>query len=550
MRPICLLLLGVLLLAAGVPSIARAVDIFTAASENDLASVQELLKADPTLLNAPDPDGRTLLIVAAAWGYLPMATFLLDSRADINRVDKDGRSALHWAAGQGRRAVVQLLLERGINSTLKDRAGHNAQEFALQEKQADVAKLIADFANKPTVAIPRGLVKPQEKAVLGRLGTAQFVTLAWGAAELTPEALAVGTDATLSADCRRLQANGLADGLAELALRKAGTQGIQTVQVGVSAHPTSAEITVALGKPSASENDEYHDPAQPDAPAQPLTWLKYGWLQFGAVGDRVLVVRADCPLIEAARLDLLPKPGQVVVNAKDNAEAVFVPDGEFTMGNDRGDADERPQHKVALDAFWIYKREVTVGQFRLYCKATGKPMPPQPAGMNDTCPVVNVTWDEATAYATWAGGRLPTEAEWEKAARGTDGRRFPWGNDLDVKKCNSKGFGKNRSLPVGSFPAGASPYGVLDMEGNVYEWCRDWYYVSAYYNSSARNPTGPATAPEAAKNYNIGPSRVLRGGSYKSEAAKAYAANRLPAAPGERAEDRGFRIIYMPPEDN
>jgi formylglycine-generating enzyme required for sulfatase activity len=563
MRPISLLLFGVLLLAAVAPSFARAVDVYAAASDNDLASVQELLKADPTLLNAPDPDGRTLLIIAAAWGYLPMVNVLLDSKAEVNRVDKDGFSALHWAAGTGHRAVVELLLRRGINHALKDKAGRTAQQFALERKQSEVAKLIADFTNKPAVTvppaatippaaavtIPRGLVKPKEKAVLARLGNAQYLTLSWGAAELTPESLAAGTEATLAADRRQLQARGLPDGLIELALRKAGTRGIRTVQVGISARPTPAEIAGVLGEPASREKDEYRDPAQPDAPAQPLVWLKYGWLQFGAVADRVLAVRIDCPLLESARLDLLPKAGQVIVNKKDNAEAVYVPEGEFTMGNDRGDADERPMRKVTLDAFWIYKREVTVGQFRQYSKATGKPLPPQGTGINDTFPVVNVSWEEALAYAAWAGGRLPTEAEWEKAARGTDGWRFPWGNELDVKKCNSKDLGRKRTMPVGSFPAGASPYGALDMEGNVYEWCQDWYYVSAYYNSPKINPKGPATAPDAAKNYNIGPSRVIRGGSYESEAVKSYAANRKPASPGERAADRGFRIVYLPPEE-
>ncbi|MHB0937176.1 MAG: SUMF1/EgtB/PvdO family nonheme iron enzyme [Armatimonadota bacterium] len=558
MRPISLMLTGVLLLALGMPSFARAVDIHTAAAENDLASVRELLKADPTLLNAPDAEGRTLLIVAAAWGHQPIVTFLLDSGAEVNRVDNNNCSALHWAAWQGHRAVVQMLLDRNIDVTLKDKKGRTAQQFAEQQKQAEIAKLIADYGKRTTtptpapapaaVNIPRGLLKAKEKAALGLLGVAQTVTLSWGAVELTPEILAAGTPEALAGDCRRVQAVGLPTGLVELALRKAGTPGIRAVQVAVTATRKPTEITAVLGEPASREKDAYRDPAQPNAPARPMTWLKYGWLHFGVVEDRVLLARADCPLLEAARMELLPKPGQVIVNGKDKAEAVYVPAGSYTMGYDRGDGDERPPHRVNIDGFWIYKREVTVGQYRLFCKETGRTMYPLPAWAADNYPVTNVTWDDAVAYAAWAGGRLPTEAEWEKAARGTDGRKFTWGNELDVKKLNCKDSGHKRTVPVGSYPAGAGPYGTLDMAGNVYEWCQDWFDVNYYRRSPVNNPQGPATAPDRKANYDIGPSRIIRGGSYESDGVKSYCANRKGSNPTERADDRGFRIVFLPPE--
>ena len=133
-------------------------------------------------------------------------------------------------------------------------------------------------------------------------------------------------------------------------------------------------------------------------------------------------------------------------------------------------------------------------------------MPEVPAwGWIDTHPV-NVSWNDAKAYAKWAGVTLPTEAQWEKAARGTDGRVYPWGNDWDAAKCNNS-VGANhpgKTSPVGSFPAGASPYGCLDMAGNVWQWCADWYGADYYTTSPAKNPTGPAT----------GTVRVLRGGSW------------------------------------
>jgi formylglycine-generating enzyme required for sulfatase activity len=188
---------------------------------------------------------------------------------------------------------------------------------------------------------------------------------------------------------------------------------------------------------------------------------------------------------------------------------VLIPAGEFLMGSKDGEADddERPQHKVYLTGYWIYRTEVTVAQYRKFCQATGRQMPPEPeSGWQNTHPIVNVTWEDAAAYAQWAGAALPTEAQWEKAARGTDGQVYPWGNDWDGDKCQNSVGNKNagNTAPVGSFPAGASPYGALDMAGNVWEWCADWYDAGYYKNAPTRNPTAPAT----------GTWRVLRGGSW------------------------------------
>jgi iron(II)-dependent oxidoreductase len=173
-------------------------------------------------------------------------------------------------------------------------------------------------------------------------------------------------------------------------------------------------------------------------------------------------------------------------------------------------ANEQPQHRVYLDEFYIDKYPVTNAQFERFVKATG-----YKAGDDwrkyytkgkEKHPVVCVSWNDASAYCKWAGKRLPTEAEWEKAARGTDGRIWPWGNAWDKSKCNLWEGGPATTTPVGSYPAGASPYGVMDMVGNMWEWCADWYDENYYYyrNSPKRNPRGP----------NTGQWRVLRGGSW------------------------------------
>ena len=238
--------------------------------------------------------------------------------------------------------------------------------------------------------------------------------------------------------------------------------------------------------------------------------------------------------------------GNRYINAKDRAEVVYVPAGEFTMGSRAGVgySDEEPEHKVYLDGYWIYQTEVTVAQYRAFCQATSRSMPlTLPVDTvylgfwKDDHPIVKVTWDDATAYAKWAGAALPTEAQWEKAARGTDGRAYPWGNDWDAAKCVS-GVGTSRSstAPVGSIPVGASPYGALDMAGNVWEWSADWY--GPYTAAPAKNPTGPAD----------GSSRVYRGGSWDDGGAADFrCANRSGGTPSNRSDYIGFRCVVLSP---
>jgi formylglycine-generating enzyme required for sulfatase activity len=222
-------------------------------------------------------------------------------------------------------------------------------------------------------------------------------------------------------------------------------------------------------------------------------------------------------------------------NPRDGAEFVLVPAGTFTMGATDGHGDERPPHKVTLDAFALYKFEVTNEQYQAFCKATGHRLPAvlQQARFNQPKqPVVGVSWEDAAAYCTWAGGRLPTEAEWEYAARGTDGRRYPWGNDRASPRraqvdANNQSEGPK---PVGSFPDSASPFGCMDMAGNAWEWVADWYAYDYYSRSPEMNPTGPEQ----------GVRRVLRGGSwgFPSEARSSF---RQYEKPDYLANWTGFR---------
>jgi formylglycine-generating enzyme required for sulfatase activity len=190
-----------------------------------------------------------------------------------------------------------------------------------------------------------------------------------------------------------------------------------------------------------------------------------------------------------------PTPVPTQENKPPEKEMVSIPGGEFMMGNDSGDPDEAPAHSVSVAPFEIDKTEVTNAEFAAFVKATGYKTAAEESGGGswrdyaegrDNYPVVKVSWADADAYCAWAGKRLPTEAEWEYAARGTDGRIYPWGNDWKPDACNGRESGIRSTTAVGSFAAGASPYGVLDMAGNVREWAADWY--DKYPGSSFSSP--------------------------------------------------------------
>jgi len=217
-----------------------------------------------------------------------------------------------------------------------------------------------------------------------------------------------------------------------------------------------------------------------------------------------------------------PQAGDVWVNPKDGMEMVYIAPGEFTLGTSDAQIDawlkehpadtrkmfrdEHPQCRVNLPGYWIGRTEVTNAQYLRFVEATGHRTPNHweggqvPSGLKN-CPVVWVDCLAASAYCEWAGGHLPSELRWEKAARGADGRIFPWGNQWDSKRCRNNAEGP---AAVGSYPTGASPYGCADMAGNVWEWCADWYDESAYQ----RYAKGDLTAP------NSGEYMVLRGGSW------------------------------------
>ena len=285
-------------------------------------------------------------------------------------------------------------------------------------------------------------------------------------------------------------------------------------------------------------------------------------------------------------IDLDPLALAPVIKSEDGAEMVLVPAGEFWMGSTaeevaqavaqckRGGTPELrcnqihqrdlTRRRVYLDAFYLDRYEVTDARFERFVQATRHQTTAERAGDGGVWrringktqsgtvqgaawrtpngpgtsaaadhPVVQVSWEDAQAYCRWAGTRLPTEAEWEKAARGPDGRRYPWGNTWERDRArfddNRGVFRKETTAPVGSYPAGASPYGILDLAGNVWEWVQDWY--GPYDSSALRNPTGPSS----------GEWHVLRGGAWFNDARNLRSVHRSIGPPPRRDDGLGFR---------
>lgn len=201
---------------------------------------------------------------------------------------------------------------------------------------------------------------------------------------------------------------------------------------------------------------------------------------------------------------------------------------------------EMPTHTVDLDDFWMMQTEVTNAEYGR-CVTAAACTPPTNPRWNDAgyanYPVMQVNWNQANQYAAWAGGRLPTEAEWEKAARSTDARIYPWGEQAISDQLLNYNFVKGDTMPVGSYPAGAGPYGTLDMAGNVEEWVADWYGDTYYASAPPQNPLGPDS----------GIFRVVRGGSFNSKRVDVRTTARGKAVPNSRLPGVGFRVVRPGP---
>ena len=231
--------------------------------------------------------------------------------------------------------------------------------------------------------------------------------------------------------------------------------------------------------------------------------------------------------------------GSTQISPKDQMEMVYVPAGEFVMGSESGGNNhEEPIHTVYLDEYWIDKYDVTNAQF-LICVQAGECDEPGGNYFGNNAfedhPVVFVSWFDAEDYCEWAGRRLPTEAEWEKAARGNNGRTYPWGEGISCQKANYNNCTMGTTA-VGTYLDGASPYGALDMTGNVWKWVADWYDEDYYSSSPSNNPQGPSS----------GTYRVLRPGSWDTTDWGIRSTFRLGFLPEVVVNYIGFRCVVSP----
>jgi len=318
--------------------------------------------------------------------------------------------------------------------------------------------------------------------------------------------------------------------------------------------PTSDETPL----PPRSRIQRLTNPTKHPAPAS-RHWWQNGWLWAGMVGLLALIsfgIFSNLPRLPATPIAdnssvLRPNNtpslgiGSTLTREKDGMVMVYVPAGPFEMGSNDSEGDEKPVHTVTLDAFWMDEHEVTNAMFAL-CVRTGTCDPPRDLEYyRDTAyadhPVVHISWFQAKAYCEWAGGRLPTEAEWEKAARGgLKGKRYPWGDEAPVctpgasNGVQYSSCSPRSTIDVKNFQPNG--YGLYDMAGNVWEWVADWYDSSYYSNSPSSNPMGPSN----------GQYRVLRGGSWGRYDDGIRSAFRIGLYPVDTLNYVGFRCLRSP----
>jgi formylglycine-generating enzyme required for sulfatase activity len=261
-------------------------------------------------------------------------------------------------------------------------------------------------------------------------------------------------------------------------------------------------------------------------------WRRYRNIAVGAVAV-IAALFAGAHFFAPGLLSGAPREE---ITGRDGAVARIVPAGPFIMGDD----EDAPLREVHVDRFYMDKYEVSLSLYSKFLKATGSPTASEYWSATDAAtqgdrPVIGVSWHDANSYCRWAGKRLPTEAEWEKAARGVDQRTYPWGNEEPAASLAN--FGKRGGKPfadglvaVSGLEAGKSPYGIFQLAGNVSEWVADWYSES-YARGDVRNPTGPAQ----------GKGKVLRGGGWYDSAAALRSTKRFFVSPEDVSDDRGFR---------
>lgn len=402
----------------------------------------------PTALQLPlweTEFGWTIPFVAAQanhWGAAKTA--LATPGVDVNQTDSQGWTALHVAAQSGALEVMAELLAAKASVNVKDKSGWTPLHLAAQTDHEDaVSKLLSNGAD------------------VNAKNSDGWTPLHCAAANNFPKIIVKLLDK--GAD-----------------VNAAATDGCTPLHAAAAVcDKTTIDLLVSKGaKVNAADTN-----GQTPLHVSVCNWLSADVTEFLiSKGADKSAKTKDGKTYKDVRNQI--DRAKVRVNPIDGAEVILIPKGSFLMGTDGAD-NRSPQHKVYLDAYFVYKYEVTVQQYRRFCYATARKMAaPATDPRLENQPIANVTWDDADAYAKWAGGRLPTEAEWEKAGRGPDGGDCGFSNPSHAKS-------PARELvlrPVGSFPEEASPYGVMGVLSDPEEWCADYLDSYFYRRSPKKNP--------------------------------------------------------------
>ena len=434
-----------------------------------------------------------------------LATFLLFSTMCFAQAPSGGLKPLTReqlvrlvAAGMDNEQLTKTLAERGIGFEL---TVEDLQNLRKKGAQPELLKAVAEAG----LAYSR---EPLNKDMLSHL-----VGAGADSAKLAQAVQERGIDSALSSeDLDGLKQLGANEALLR-ALREANPRPLNSDQV-------LKLVTGGVARERAA------------------TLVKRRGVDFNPTDEYMETLRiagADEELLQTIR-DSRPTPGMTIANDKDGLKYVWIPPGTFKMGCSRGDSQckdiEKPAHRVAISkGFWMAQTEVTVGAYKRFA-AAGRQMPSAPSFNsgwgNDAMPIVEVNWDDATAYCTWAGGRLPTEAEWEYAARaGSTEARYGPLDEVAWYKQNSGGQAHVVAQKR------ANTFGLFDMLGNVREWVSDWYGEDYYQGRPASDPQGPGS----------GLNRVVRGGSWGYLSRYVRASNRYGNNPGFRNDAVGFRCV-------
>ncbi|MBI4676385.1 MAG: SUMF1/EgtB/PvdO family nonheme iron enzyme [Elusimicrobia bacterium] len=519
-----------------------------AAAAGDVAAVRRFL-AQGTPVNSKGQEEASPLHRAAGAGHVSVIDALLSAGADVDPQDLAGATPLHYAARSGKDEACRRLLSRGAKVESGTKRGETPLMWAAESGHTTVMEFLlangADPASRDELA-----QTPLHKAVAQGRTRAIELLLSEGV-----DVEAVDKSGAAPLLTASLWNQPLAAGI----LLKAGAKPSSSNNgiVGLSLQESSGTIRVVeafLGMPAEKAGIKAGDLiiAVDDQSTEGLSLSDVCRLLRGPPGQKVAVAvhrpgispKQWFTVVRQAAVSFSATPASASVAAdKAGVKWVHIPGGSFMMGSDSGPPEERPAHRVSVGFFEMAKTEVTNKQYRA-CVAAGACTP---AGSQSRCksassvddqPVVCVDWNQAASFAMWVGGRLPSETEWEYAARSAgEDWRYPWGNEVPTcdraaMNNDSRGCGRNETWPVCSKTAGNTQQGLCDMVGNVWEWTQDWYHDS--YEGA---PTDGSLweSPES-------PARVCRSGSWDGDATRMRATTRSKKAPGFGDSHIGIRV--------